>query len=72
MIQTILGVAVLFVGLAGVVFSERLGKSSIAFNRWALGLEPYAPHLARGRFILVGASFFILGLLVALHVLPVD
>ena len=72
MFQTILGVAVLLVGLAVVVFSERLSRSHIAFNRWALGLEPLAPHMARGRSILVGISFFMFGLLVALHIIPVD
>ena len=72
MFQTILGVAVLLAGLAVVVFSERVARSSIAFNRWALGLEPFAPHLARGEFILVGIAFFILGLLIAVHVVPAD
>ena len=72
MLQTILGFTVLIVGLAGVLFNERLAKSHIAFNRWALGLEPFAPNLRRGQVILVGISFFIFGLLMALHVIPVD
>ena len=38
MLQTILGFTVLIVGLAGVLFNERLAKSHITFNRWALGL----------------------------------
>ncbi len=73
MVQTILGVAILLVGLAGVVFNERVARSYRVFTRWAFGLElSFAPDGDRAEFILVSLSFMILGLLISLHVLPVD
>ncbi len=68
-----LGVAVFVVGLAGVVFSDRLAISHRAFTRWALGFDPYFdPERGRAGFILGGLAFLILGLLIALHVIPAD
>jgi len=73
MFQTILGFAVLLVGLAGVVFNERLASSHRAFTRWAFGFDPYFdPDGGRAGFILVGLAFSIMGLLIALHVVPAD
>ncbi len=73
MLQTTLGVAVLLVGLAGIVFSERVAQSQIRFNRWALGLEPLiSEELTRGSVIVAGIFFMIFGLGIALHVIPAD
>jgi hypothetical protein len=42
--QTILGIVILIVGLAGNVFNERLARFHRDFGRWALGLElSFAP-----------------------------
>ena len=70
MVQTILGSVILLVGLAGVVFNERLASSHRDFNRWALGLELFAPDGGRAGIILVGLAFMIMGLLIAVHVIP--
>ena len=71
MFQTILGFAVLLVGLAAVVFDERLASSHRVFTRWAFGFDPYfAPDGGRAGFILAGLAFMIMGLLIALHVVP--
>jgi hypothetical protein len=71
MFQTILGIVVLVVGLAGVVFNRRLASAHRDFNRWALGLElSFSPDGDRAGIILVGLGFMILGLLIALHVVP--
>jgi len=73
MFQTILGLAILVVGLAGLVFNERLASSHRDFTRWALGLETsFAPDGGRAGFILAGLAFLIMGLLIALHVVPAD
>jgi len=42
MFQTTLGIVILLVGLAVVVFNERVASSHRDFNRWALGLELFA------------------------------
>jgi len=39
MSQTILGVAVLVVGLAGIAFNDWLASSYLTLNRWAFSLE---------------------------------
>jgi len=70
MFQTILGIVILLVGLAGIVFNERLASSHRAFNRWALGLELLPPDGGRAGFILFGLALLIMGLLVAVHVVP--
>ena len=50
MFQTILGIVILLVGLAGVVFNRRLASAHRDFNRWALGLElSFAPDGGSGR-----------------------
>jgi hypothetical protein len=73
MFQTILGIVILLVGLAGIVFNDRLARSERDFNRWALGLELYfVPDGGRAHIILVGLGFLIVGLLIALHVVPAD
>ena len=73
MLQTILGVAILLVGLAGLVFNERVASFHRDFTRWAFGLETsFAPAGDRAGFILGGLAFLIVGLLVALHVIPAD
>jgi hypothetical protein len=73
MFQTILGIAVLFVGLAGVVFNERLASFHRDFTRWAFGVETtFAPDGERVGFILGGLAFLVMGLLIALHVVPTD
>ena len=72
MFQTILGIVILLVGLAGVVFNERLASSQRDFNRWALGLELFPPDGGRAGFILFGLTLLIMGLLVAVHVVPAD
>jgi hypothetical protein len=74
MIQTILGFAVVLVGLAGVAFHERLASSHRAFTRWAFGVDPYYFDPTEGRtgFIIAGLAFSIVGLLIAIHVVPAD
>jgi hypothetical protein len=73
MLQTILGVAILLVGLAGLAFNRRLASFQKHFSRWAFGLETsFAPDGDRAGFILGGLAFLIVGLLVALHVVPAD
>ncbi len=73
MFQTILGIVVLLVGLAGVVFNERLTSSHKDFNGWALGLDlSFAPDGGRAGIILAGLAFMIMGLLIAVHVIPAD
>jgi hypothetical protein len=55
MFQTILGVAILLVGLAGLVFNQRLASSHRDFTRWAFGLETsFARDGGRAGFILAG------------------
>jgi hypothetical protein len=69
--QTILGIVVLVVGLAGIVFNERLARFRRNFSRWALGLElSVAPDGGRAGIILVGLALLIIGLLIALHAVP--
>jgi len=71
MFQTILGIAVLLVGLTGVVFNGRLASFHRNFNRWAFGLElSFSPDGDRAGIILGGLGFLIMGLLIALHVVP--
>ena len=70
MFQTILGIVILLVGLAVVVFNERVASSHRDFNRWALGLELFAPDGGRAGIIFVGLAFLIMGLLIAVHVVP--
>ena len=70
MFQTILGVVILLVGLAVIVFNERLASSQRDFNRWALGLELFPLDGGRAGFILFGLALLIMGLLVAVHVVP--
>jgi hypothetical protein len=73
MFQTTIGVAILLLGLAGVVFSERVARSQIRFNRWALGLEPFiSEEWTRGSVIIVGIFFAITGLGIALHLIPAN
>ena len=73
MFQTILGIVILLVGLAGVVFNERLASSYRDFNGWALGLElSLAPDGSRAGIILAGLAVLIMGLLIAVHVIPAD
>jgi hypothetical protein len=73
MFQTILGIVVLLVGLAGLVFNERLASFQTDFNRWAFGLETsFVPGGDRAGIILAGVGFLIVGLLIALHVMPSD
>ena len=70
MFQTILGM-VLLVGLAGLVFSERLASFHRDFTRWALGLETsFVPGGDRASVILGCLAFLIMGLLIALHLVP--
>jgi hypothetical protein len=70
MFQTILGIVILLVGLAGIVFNERLASYQRDFNRWALGLELSPPDGGRAGFILFGLALLIMGLLVAVHAVP--
>ena len=70
MFQTTLGILIFLVGLAGVVFNERLASSHRDFNRWALGLKLFSPDGGRAGFILFGLALLIMGLLVAVHVVP--
>jgi hypothetical protein len=72
MFQTILGIVILLFGLAGIVFNERLASSQRDFNRWALGLELFPPDGGRAGFILFGLALLIMGLLVAVHVVPAN
>jgi len=73
MFQTIPSLAILLVGLAGLVFNERLASSHRDFTRWALGLETsFVPDGGRAGLVLAGLAFLIMGLLIALHVLPAD
>jgi hypothetical protein len=73
MFQTIVGVVIFLVGLAGLVFNERLASFHRDFTRWAFGLETsFAPGGDRAGFILGGVVFLIMGLLIALHVVPAD
>jgi len=73
MFQTILGFAVTIVGLVVVVFNQRLASSHRVFTRWAFGFDPYfAPDGGRAGIVLVGLAFLIMGLLIALHVVPVN
>jgi len=71
MFQTILGIVILVVGLAGIVLNERLARFHRDVNRWALGLElSFAPDGGRAGIILVGLTLLIMGLLIAVHVVP--
>jgi len=71
MFQTILGMVILLVGLAGLVFSERLASFHRDFTRWAFGLEiPSVPGGDRASVILGGLAFLIIGLFIALHLVP--
>jgi hypothetical protein len=71
MFQTLIGLAVLLVVLAAVVFNERLARSHRVFTLRAFGFDPYfAPDGGRAGFILAGLGFMIMGLLIALHVVP--
>jgi len=73
MFQTIVGVVIFLVGLAGLAFNERLASFHRDFTRWAFGLETsFAPDGDRAGFILGGLVFLIMGLLIALHVVPAD
>jgi uncharacterized membrane protein len=73
MFQTVLGFAVLLVGLVGVTFSERLASSHRAFTQWAFGFDPYfGPDGGRAGFILLALAISIMGLLIAMHVVPAD
>lgn len=71
MFQTILGIVILVVGLTGIVFNQRLARFHRDFNRWALGLElSFAPDGGRAGIILVGLALLIMGLLIAVQVVP--
>ena len=71
MFQTILGMVILLVGLAGLVFSERLASFHRDFTRWAFGLETFfVPGGDRASVILGCLAFLIMGLLIALHLVP--
>jgi hypothetical protein len=73
MFQSILGVAVLLIGLAGVLFNKRLAASHRAFSRWAFGLDTsFVPDGDRAGLIIGGLTFAIMGLLIALDVVPTN
>jgi len=69
--QTILGIVILVVGLAGIVFSECLARFHRDFSRWALGLElSFSPDGGRAGIILVGLALLLMGLLITVHLVP--
>jgi len=64
MFQTILGIVILLVGVAGLVFSERLASFHRDFTRWAFGLETSViPGGGRASVIFGSLAFLIMGLL---------
>jgi len=71
MFQTILGIVILLVGVAGLVFSERLASFHRDFTRWAFGLETSViPGGGRASVIFGNLAFLIIGLFIPVHLVP--